>query len=207
MVPRPRARSRGSTPAFPPSPPSPAAAVTGHRAASFADCRGGRRNGHTAGTRKFGTTGIPGNENSGAADGGPGRTGADGSAGTLGMSARPERHFFGNWLFAFGTWRKWRRGKSGPRWRRRRGSFATPPPVWSSVGGRHGRLRRSDGNGGRRSGGASVDLLSWQSVISLEDCVITTSQGGAGGKGGEGGAGGLGKDGSPGGMGSLGDGS
>ena len=50
-------------------------------------------------------------------------------------------------------------------------------------------------------GGASVALLSWQSVVSLDNCKLTAGAGGAGGDAGKGHAGGVGKSGGAGGEG------
>jgi hypothetical protein len=51
------------------------------------------------------------------------------------------------------------------------------------MGGCGGKL----GTGGK-GGGASVALVSWSSEVTLDNCVLTATDGGAGGKGGNGGA-------------------
>ena len=57
------------------------------------------------------------------------------------------------------------------------------------------------GGTGGTGGGASVALLSWNSVgLVLDSCVLIASTGGPGGKGGNGGLGGLGQDGADGGA-------
>ena len=153
---------------FPPSSPEPSRAVTGDRAASDSRIAGGQAERPYCRDPEIRvTTGIPGNENSGAADGGPGSHRCRRFSWYARDVRRPERHFFGYWRFAFGTWREWRRGKSGPRWRRRKGKFGDSDGLYRCErwGGRHGRVRRSDGNGGRKRGRPLISL-SWQSVIS-----------------------------------------
>ncbi len=59
------------------------------------------------------------------------------------------------------------------------------------CGGTHGT--------GGTGGGASVAMLVWDSVLTLDDCTLTSATGGAGGSGGPGGGGGLGQDGGDGG--------
>ncbi len=155
----------------------------------------------------IGTNGSPGipvrTTNGGTAGGGNGAEGTIGGSGTV-ASAAPNGGTFSPSGYAppgpggdgLGDGEPGQGGGGGGASDALFGNCCGASGGAGGMGGCGGKL----GTGGT-SGGASVALLSWESEVTLDSCILSSSNGGNGGKGGNGGLGGKGQDGAIGGLG------
>ncbi len=156
---------------------------------------------------QMGTNGNPGvpvrATNGGSAGGGNGSAGAVGGSGTVGSGAPTGGTVSPNGYAPAGPGGDGLGdGEPGQGGGGGGASDAPAGDCWGASGGAGGMggCGGKLGTGGS-SGGASIALLTWESEVTLDSCILVSSNGGNGGKGGNGGAGGKGQDGAIGGPG------
>ncbi len=186
-----------------------ASTVTGHLGGSWGVSSTCGSRGGSGGTALQGesSSGYPGKPvrtaNGGSAGGGNGGPGAVGGSGTVGSAApnggtvSPNGYTpAGSGGDGLGDGEPGQGGGGGGA------SDASLGNCWGASGGAGGMggCGGKLGTGGT-GGGASVALLIWESEVTLDSCILLSSNGGNGGKGGNGGAGGKGQEGAIGGLG------